>query len=290
VAEPVRATGGPIANTAMAAAWDGDEGERWARDWARYDRSVAGYHGRLLAAAALAATDRVLDVGCGNGQTTRDAARTAVDGWALGVDLSARMLERAEALARRERVANVRFERADAQVHPFPAGTHDVAISRFGATFFADPVAAFANIAATLAPGGRLAVVGWRGLADNEWLRCVRDALAVGRDLPAPPAGAPGPFGLADPVLARERLAAAGFVDVDVTALDEPFVVGVDGPDATAFLRGTGVVRGLGDGLDERARARAFDALAAAMAARETGRGVELGSGAWLYTARRPAR
>lgn len=109
---------GTIVNTEMAAAWDGDEGEEWARDWERYDRSVAAYHQVLLDAAAIKKTDHVLDVGCGNGQSTRDTGRAAVDGTALGVDLSSRMVQRAADLARDECLTNVRFEQADAQVHP----------------------------------------------------------------------------------------------------------------------------------------------------------------------------
>ena len=167
---------GPVANAEMAAAWDGDEGEGWARHWQRHDRLVSAYHEVLLAAAAVARSERVLDVGCGNGQTTRDAARSAADGRALGVDLSSPMLERARKLAGLEAVANVDFEQADAQVHPFAAASYDVVVSRFGVMFFADPVAAFANIGAALPPGGRMVVLAWRELADNEWLTAIRSA------------------------------------------------------------------------------------------------------------------
>ena len=80
-----------IANVEMAAAWDGDEGEDWARDWERYDRSMREYRGVLRDAAAIEGTDRVLDVGCGTGESTRDAARAAREGTALGVDLSSQM-------------------------------------------------------------------------------------------------------------------------------------------------------------------------------------------------------
>src|SRR4051812_30202769 len=103
-----------VANVRMAEAWDGDEGADWARDWERYDRSVLGYHRLLLEAAGVGREDRVLDVGCGNGQTTRDAARAGEA--ALGVDLSSLMIARARALAAAEGLANASFEQADAQV------------------------------------------------------------------------------------------------------------------------------------------------------------------------------
>jgi SAM-dependent methyltransferase len=101
--------------------WDGDEGDDWARDWQRYDRAVAAYHAALVERARFARNDAVLDVGCGNGETTRAAARAASDGSALGVDLSTKMLERARELAANEGLTNARFERADAQVHDFGA-------------------------------------------------------------------------------------------------------------------------------------------------------------------------
>jgi SAM-dependent methyltransferase len=277
-----------VANEEMAAAWDGDEGAEWARDWQRYDRAVVGYHRRLLDAAAVASDERVLDVGCGTGQTTRDAARAATSGSALGVDLSSKMLERAREQAEVEGVSNARFEQVDAQTHRFDLGAHDVALSRFGAMFFGDPVAAFTNVRTALRPGGRLVMVAWRGAADNEWLQCVFAALAAGRDLPVPPAGSAGPFGLADPDLARERLTEAGFDAVELTAVDEPFWLGADGQDAYEWFRGTGIVRGLTQDLGDAQRAQALDALRATMHAHDTGDGVRFGSGCWIITANRP--
>ncbi|MGH8940228.1 MAG: class I SAM-dependent methyltransferase, partial [Actinomycetes bacterium] len=150
-----------IANVEMAAAWDGDEGEDWARDWEHYDLGIRGHHLRLLEIAAISGEERVLDVGCGNGESTRDAARAAADGSAFGVDLSLRMIERARQIAHAENVTNAAFAQADAQVHPFEPAAYDIALSRFGTMFFADPVAAFDNINHALRPGGRLAMVSW---------------------------------------------------------------------------------------------------------------------------------
>src|SRR3569833_290281 len=147
-----------IVNTAQAEAWNGYEGGHWAAHQSRYDAVNSGFNAPLLAAAAIGEHDRVLDVGCGNGQLTRLAARRARFGHATGLDLSAPMLERARATAAEEGVANVTFARGDAQVHPFPAGAFDVAVSRFGAMFFADPVAAFANVGRAERAGGRAAV------------------------------------------------------------------------------------------------------------------------------------
>src|SRR5207245_488651 len=111
------------ANAGQARAWDGDEGAYWAQHAERFDKAVAAYHERFLAAAAIGRTDRVLDIGCGTGQTTRDAAQAAADGRALGVDLSGQMIGLARRLAAGQGIANARFEQADAQIHPFPAAS-----------------------------------------------------------------------------------------------------------------------------------------------------------------------
>ncbi len=277
-----------IANVEMAAAWDGPEGDHWAEHAGRYESLGPAYWDALAAAVAIGADDDVLDIGCGTGRSTRDAARLARSGSALGVDLSRRMLDRARAAAEQEGLTNVRFEQADAQVHPLGAATFDVAVSSFGAMFFADPVAAFANIARSLRPGGRLGLLAWRPLGENEWLRTLRGALAAGRDLPTPPVGAPGPFGLADPAGTATVLGEAGFRDVAVEPVEAPMRFGVDLDDAFAFVSTLGMTRGLLHDLDPEAAAAAVDALRQALADATTADGVVLGSAAWLVTARTP--
>ncbi|HEV2071990.1 MAG TPA: methyltransferase domain-containing protein [Acidimicrobiales bacterium] len=279
-----------IANVEMAAAWDGPEGEHWAQHAERYERSSWRHWARFSEAVRIARDDDVLDIGCGTGRSTRDVGRMAASGSAVGVDLSARMLERARAATRAEGLTNVRFEQADAQVHPFPDDVFDIAISSFGAMFFADPVAAFANIARALRPEGRLALLTWRELARNEWLTVIRGALAVGRELPEPPAGAPGPFGLSAADHVRRTLGAAGFVDVQLEEVDEPVEIGADAEDAFAFVGTFGITKGLTQDLDEDSRARAFDGLRRITRDYETDDGVLFGSAAWLITAGLPGR
>lgn len=276
-----------IANEEMAKAWDGHEGEHWTEFADRYDAAGADFWQRFLAADLIAANDQVLDIGCGTGQSTRDAARAAASGSALGVDLSAQMLDEARARAMAAGVSNIAFEQADAQVHPFAAGSYDIAISRFGAMFFADRAAAFANIARALRPGGRLALLAWRGFADNSWLVEIRDSLAAGRDLPTPPLGLPGPFGLADREPASAMLAAAGFVDVVFTEVSESMRFGRDAEDAWSFVRHMGIAKGLSAELDDATRTSAQDTLRSLLAARETSGGVEFAGSAWLITASR---
>ncbi len=123
---------GRPSNVEQFAAWDGDAGAYWAARADRFDEGVPGHRDLFLAAAAIDATAKVLDVGSGTGQTTRDAARCATAGSALGVDLSSRMIELARQRADSEQVANVAFHQADAQVHPFPDNSVTIAISRHG--------------------------------------------------------------------------------------------------------------------------------------------------------------
>ena len=266
--------------------WDGDEGAYWAANVDYFDRAITAYDDRFLAAADVQDADRVLDVGCGTGKNTRDAARAAASGSALGIDLSSRMIELARRRAAEEGLQNVTFEQADAQIHPFQAEAFDVAISRTGAMFFGDMVAAFTNIGRALRPGGRLTLLTWQPLPRNEWIREFTGALAAGRDRPAPPPDAPGPFSLSDPDRVRTILSAAGFTDIELDSTSEGMWFGNDADDAHRFVLG---LMGwmLGD-LDDAGRKRALDALRSTTAAHETDRGVVYDSAAWLITARRP--
>jgi SAM-dependent methyltransferase len=276
-----------IANVEQAAAWDGPEGAHWAEHAERYERAGWRHQQRFLGAGLISVGDRVLDIGCGTGKSTRDAAGVAAEGSALGVDLSTRMLERAREKSEAEGITNIGFEQADAQVHPFERDAFDVAISNFGVMFFGDPVAAFANIGAALTSEGRLAVMAWRELARNEWVQAIRGALAVGRQLPEPPPDAPTPFSLADPDRVQRILGAAGYVDVELTPVDEPIEFGADADAAYRFMSTTGIVHGLTHELDDARTAQALANLRATVEAHETGEGVLFGTSAWLITARR---
>jgi SAM-dependent methyltransferase len=270
-------------NAEQFRAWEGDEGAYWVSRAERIDDGVAGYHHRLLDAAAIDPADNVLDIGCGGGQTTRDAARRATAGSALGVDLSSRMVDLATRAAEREQVPNATFLQADAQVHPFPEGHFDVTISRHGVMFFGDPHAAFTNIARATRPGGRLVLLTWQPHERNEWLTVFRGVLAAGRDLPPPPPPTPG--SLKDPDEARELLTSAGFTDVRLTGLTEPMYFGPDPDDACGFV--CGQFAGMLAGLEPDTRARAVDSLRADMADHHTDTGVHYDSAAWLIEARR---
>ncbi|MEW9531789.1 class I SAM-dependent methyltransferase [Microbispora sp. NPDC049125] len=230
-----------IVNTEQGVAWNGYDGVHWADNAERWNTVVGEINEELFAAAAIEAGARVLDIGCGAGQTTRLAARKAEDGHATGIDLSAPMLARARATAIEQGIVNVLFEQGDAQVHPFPAGEFDVAISRGGVMFFNDPVAAFANIGCALRPGGRLAFVCPQEMAANEWFVVQMSAL-LGHE-PRPAAGARGMFSLADPERIHDVLTEAGFGDVTAEPAVTRMVYGSDAADAAEFYLSTGPVR-----------------------------------------------
>ena len=277
-----------IANVEMAKAWDGHEGDMWTTHADRYEATGRRTWDAFVGRGLVAPGDDVLDVGCGTGKPTADLARLVAPGRVLGVDLSSQMLERGRRRAEADGIANVEFVQADAQVHPFEEAAFDVAFSSFGAMFFNDQVAAFANIGRALRPGGRLAVMTWQELARNEWLMAFREALAVGRTMGSPPNGAPGPFGLAEPDHVRRVLTEAGFVDVAVEAIEEPLEFGTDADDAFTFARTMGIVEGMTHDLDEADTARALDAVHQVLRDHETPEGVLIGSAAWLITARKP--
>lgn len=273
-----------IVNTEQAAAWNGAEGAHWADHQDDYDAVNAGFNAPLLAAAAIGAHDRVLDIGCGNGQVTRLAALRAARGGALGVDLSAPILERARATARREGVGNAEFVRGDAQVHPFEAAGFDVAVSRFGVMFFADPVAAFRNVHRALRPGGRLAFLSLQPMERNE-VGTVLAALAGPRAAGPPDDGLSraGAFSLADPARTQSLLTDAGFHAVSVAPVEAAQTWGPDAPAAAAFLAGWGPVRTLLAAQPSAEAARAL--LQEALAPYATPAGVRLTGAAWLVTA-----
>ena len=207
------------ANADQIAYWNGAPGEKWVKNQEVMDASLASATGALMGLAAPAAGERVLDIGCGSGQTSLMAAdAVGATGRVTGVDVSRQLLE----LARRraEGRGNVRFVEADAATYPF-APEYDLLMSRFGVMFFDDPQSAFANLCMAARPGGRLAFICWRAMAENEYAAM---PFEIARPLmpPLPPADphAPGPFALADADRLRVLLAYAGFSDIAIAKHD----------------------------------------------------------------------
>jgi SAM-dependent methyltransferase len=265
-------------------AWDGDEGGYWAANADAFERGIAGFDTAFLDAAAIGAADRVLDIGCGTGGTSLAAARRAPAGAVLGVDLSSAMLAVARRRAEEQGVRNVEFLQADAQIHRFDAAAFDAAISRTAAMFFADRVSALANIGRALLPGGRLVLLVWQPPPRNEWFLELTGALAAGRELPPPPPDAPHPFTLADPAVARDVVAAAGYTDVMVDGLNGVMDLGPDPRGAFDLM--VGLLGWMLHGLDDDGRVRALDALRRTIERHSGPDGVRFGAAVWLISAR----
>ncbi len=248
-----------------------------------FDAEIDAHNVHFRAAAAIRQGENVLDIGCGTGQSTRQAAAAAAPGHVLGVDISAPLLEHARRLTAAARQGNVTYQQGDAQVHRFAAGHHDVAISRFGAMFFADPIAAFENIGEALRRGGRLVLLVWQGRQQNEWATAI-DAALWGEL--APPAAELDPFSLGDPATAERILQRAGFSGIRFAEVREPVFYGPDVAAALQLVRGFQDTRTALAGLDRASAARVEERLRDTLAAHRRGeRGVLFDSRAWIITA-----
>ncbi len=253
-----------------------------------YDAELRAHDERLRAAMIIHETDRILDIGCGTGKTTRDAARAATSGSALGVDISDEMLERARFRSAEEGLPNVAFERGDAQVHPFPPAHFDLIVSRFGTMFFADPVAAFTHIAHAARPGACLVMLVWQSEDRNEWATALHQVLTGGAGATSTPGL--NPFSMADPNVISSVLGTAGFVDVDIADVHEPVYYGRDAAAAFDLVRDMRQPRDLLARMNTASAQRALVRLRELLATHQTDDGVLFDSRAWLVTARRVQR
>jgi len=205
-------------NTAMGEYWNQVAGPRWVgRAGLQEARNIEVAH-LLQREAAPRPGERVLDIGCGTGATAIPfAAAVAPGGHVTGVDISAPMLDQARQNVAQAGIANITLVQADAQVHRFAPDSFDLLISRFGVMFFADPVAAFANLFAGLRQGGRLCMAVWASIADNAHWKIPFDIAVnhLGEPAAVDP-HAPGPMAFRDPAYLRDILAKAGFSAIDI--------------------------------------------------------------------------
>ncbi len=280
-------------NAEQAQYWNEQAGPNWVEFQALIDDQIRPLGVLAMDRAGVRAGERVLDVGCGCGDSTIELARrVGTSGHVLGVDLSAVMLEQGRRVARAAGLSNVELVQADAQAYPFAPASFDVLFSRFGVMFFANPEAAFRNLLSALRPGGRMGFVTWQALPENPWMAVpLMAALPLLPPLPPPDPEAPGPFSFADTERVRGILTRAGFADVRFEPVHETLTIG-GGRDldrTVEFL--------LQMGPAARALREADPSLTPAVAAaiREslvpfnTPAGVRMASGAWIVTTSRPA-
>lgn len=270
-------------NEAQTRLWNSTTGHHWAEQADRLDAMLRPLGETLMDALEIGAGDRVLDVGCGAGATTLELARrVGSTGAVLGVDISEPLLGLARHRAD-ESGAFVGFERVDAQTAVLPEHGYDAIFSRFGVMFFADPVAAFRNLARALSDGGRLGFVAWREPAENPWVtvpaRVLRDRLSRRAER-----GQPSPFAFADRDLVQNVLDDARLARVRIEPVDMTIPVGdgtLDGAiDTMLAIMEPRIDPGVPDD-----RQKVHDQLAEAFAELVVDGRVEVGAAAWLVTA-----
>jgi ubiquinone/menaquinone biosynthesis C-methylase UbiE len=234
---------GPGINAEAIQAWDGPLYDRFVRFREIVVGGLVPHGEEALRVLAPQPGQRVLDIGCGFGDTTqRIAALVAPGGEAVGVDASERFVETASEEAAQAGVENARFVAGDVQTFEF-GERFDLAYSRFGTMFFAGPVPALRNVRGALAPGGRLVMAVWRRREDNEWVyraqRVVEEIVERPEEYDDPTCG-PGPFSMASADTTSEILLHAGFEEISFRRCDIPILIGRDVDEAIEFVTALG--------------------------------------------------
>ncbi len=271
-------------NSTQIDAWNGRVGEKWAKFQVRLDEMLSEITVALTARVGVVAGQRVLDIGCGNGETC--TLWLAGGAEVTGVDVSAPML----AVAAKMTGGKATLIQADASAWKGER-LFDLAVSRFGVMFFDDPVIAFTTIASNLCPGGRLVFVCWRAAIENPW--AIVPLAAISELLPAAPAPvphAPGPFGLCDRARLEGILQQAGFADIAIDPLDLSVCFarngGVDAAVPLAMQMGPAGAA-LGE-VSSEVKVLAAARMKEALAPHERDGSVSLGGAIWMVEARRP--
>jgi SAM-dependent methyltransferase len=269
--------------TEQAAYWNGPGGQGWLKAQARLDHSLVEITRHVLALANAQPGEKAIDVGCGPGTTTAAlAASVGPEGHVLGVDISQVLID--AALTRR--LSNATFLVADAGVHPFEAASADLIFSRFGVMFFADPVAAFANLRRALKSSGRLAFVCWRTSAENPWgLVPLQAAAPFLPPLPRPGPEDPGQYSFGNRARVERILTGAGFAALAMEPIDVPIWMGKDAADVVANAGRFGPLARAFANAEPDAVAKAKAAIAEALAPHATPEGVLLPGACWLVSA-----
>jgi SAM-dependent methyltransferase len=281
-----------VDNAEQIAEWNGVLGQRWVAMRQEVDRIVAPFGAAALKAAAPQPGERVIDIGCGCGDTAIEIARTVGPaGSVLGIDVSQPMLGVARSRGMSANCSNLSFHEGDASETELPANV-DLLFSRFGVMFFSDPSAAFSHLRKSLRTGGRCVFVCWRTPRDNAWAMTPLSAARKALDITPPPSdpNAPGPFAFADDDRLRTVLSAAGFGAIDVQRFDTAIFIGSTPRSAAKGVVQMGPVSRLVREVGVEHLPIILDAVERTLAPLAAPDGhVRLNGSSWIVTAENPA-
>jgi ubiquinone/menaquinone biosynthesis C-methylase UbiE len=276
-----------IPNAKHSEEWNHATGKRWLERHQAVDWQIASFGRPAMDRADIRPGQRILDIGCGCGETTLELARrVGASGSVMGVDISLMLIEAARQLAKESGLASVRFEAADAQTFPFDAESFDLAFSRFGIMFFDDPEAAFGNLRRAVRPGGRLGFLCWPSPRDNLFMTIPVEAAS--RHIAFPQSGdpnAPGPFAFADPSQVSRILSRSGFGEIAMDRVTEK-VGGGTLDESAGMLLGFGVLDSVLETIDAKTRGAILADIRSALGRFESQGRVLLDAVAWLVAAR----
>jgi SAM-dependent methyltransferase len=283
------------ANAEAIEAWDGPLFDRFVRYRHLVVEGLKAHGDAAITLHPPRPADRILDIGCGFGDTTQQlAALAGPDGSALGVDAAPRFIEAARDEARAARAANVRFRVADLETTVFDE-RFDLAFSRMGTMFFANPVAALRHVREALVPGGRLVMVVWRAKVENDWLyraQTITERFVTKPEDYDQPTCGPGPFSMANADTVSGILLSAGFADVTLRRCDLPIRIGRDVDEAVEMVMALGpageILRLAGDRATHLHEPVA-EALRAGLAEWDGPGGVSAPASTWIVSAVAPA-
>src|SRR3954447_76693 len=281
-------------NAEAIEAWDGPLFDRFVQFRHLITGGLAIHGEQALKLFPALPGQKVLDIGCGFGDTTqRIAAMVGPRGEAVGVDVAANFIGSARREIAGLGIENARFEVADVQSDPL-GGPYDMAFSRMGTMFFANPVVALRNVRSALEPGARLVMVVWRRREDNDWLyraqQIVEGIVQRPEEYDEPTCG-PGPFSMAGADTTTDILTHAGFGEIELHRCDLPILVGKDVEEAIDLVMSLGpageILRLQGDRA-EHLHGQVHEALRAGLAEFEGRDGLKARASTWIVSATNP--
>jgi len=278
-----------LVNVDMSELWNGGGGLNWMRFQNRLEKSLTPFGQQAISTAMFTKNERILDVGCGWGDTSFEIAQNVgSNGYVRGIDISELILRQARSQTASFRLNNISFECVDAESHNFEAIEYDVIFSRFGIMFFNDPVAAFKNIRTALKKNGRIVFICWQSVNANQWvnlpIEITEKYTALTQQIDPE---APGGFAFGNSNRVLQILKDAGFVDVKVEPFKTKFNVGKNLDEAIEFLSHLGPASSVLDDpkINDEIKSNIIKELRNTLALYQTSQGVELDAATWIFTA-----